>query len=135
MATNRMKRAAADPPAHEHPQVNPHAALLPEDQCPARLSRAEAVLQKRTGRIRLVLEQCLDSRNHQAVLRTAEALGVQYIYTILPASGSMKSHQTNQKSKKFGKDSLTATSTSKVKRKITKGCQSWLTIRSFESIR
>ena len=71
------------------------------EECPARLARAEAVLQQRTGRIRIVLEQCMDSRNHQAVLRTAEALGIQYIYTVLPPTGSVKDHQTKNKGNEF----------------------------------
>ena len=44
---------------------------------PARVLRAEAVLGYRTERVVLVLEGCVDCRNQAAVIRTAEALGVQ----------------------------------------------------------
>lgn len=74
----------------------PLVASPDTDEAPERLRRAEAVLGYRTGtqvlirmceegshrvgccylhmigRLILVLEQCMDSHNHQAVLRTAE---------------------------------------------------------------
>lgn len=49
---------------------------------PSRVRRAEAILSHRTERVIVVLEQMVDSMNHQAVLRTCEALGVQHIWCI-----------------------------------------------------
>ena len=65
---------------------------------PRRLRFAEAVLSRRTNQIALVLERCFNelvlffsitqkitkfsSLNQQAVLRTAECLGIQYIYVV-----------------------------------------------------
>ena len=52
---------------------------------PERLRRAEAVLARRTARIVIVLEYVSDVHNHSAILRTAEAMGVQDIYVVRPA--------------------------------------------------
>ncbi|RMX63156.1 hypothetical protein DD238_007401 [Peronospora effusa] len=85
-------------------------------EAPERLRRAETVLRHRTSRIILVLEQCMDSHNHQAVLRTAEALGIQHVWLITANDKQLKTHK-----KSSGK-------------KITKNCAVWLTIREFPTI-
>jgi hypothetical protein len=54
------------------------------DEAPARLRRAEAILRARTGRFALVLERVSDSFNQSAVLRSAEAFGVQHIFVVEP---------------------------------------------------
>ncbi|OWZ19903.1 RNA methyltransferase [Phytophthora megakarya] len=89
-------------------------------EAPERLRRAETVLNHRTSRIVLVLEQCMDSHNHQAVLRTAEAMGIQHVWLIAANDQQLKTHPTKPK-KSSGK-------------KITKNCAVWLTIREFSSI-
>ena len=53
---------------------------------PARLVRAETVLAKRTERFLLVLEHCADRHNRAACYRTAETLGVQHVWEVLPPS-------------------------------------------------
>jgi len=60
----------------------------------------------------LVLEKSYDEHNHYAVVRTAECLGIQYLWIIEPVE--MK------KKKKFN-------------RAITKGKEDWLSIREFTS--
>ena len=40
----------------------------------------EAVLQRRTSRFLIVLERVLDGHNQQAVIRTAEAMGIQHAW-------------------------------------------------------
>jgi tRNA(Leu) C34 or U34 (ribose-2'-O)-methylase TrmL len=52
------------------------------NNAPRRLRRAEAVLLKRTSRLVLVSERCVDAHNLAAMLRTAESLGVQHVYVI-----------------------------------------------------
>eukprot|EP00756_Hemistasia_phaeocysticola_P026024 Hpha_TRINITY_DN16038_c3_g1::TRINITY_DN16038_c3_g1_i1::g.117388::m.117388 len=54
------------------------------EEIPARLRRAEAVLSARTDRIVLVLERIIDIRNAHAVLRTADAFGVQRVCLVRP---------------------------------------------------
>lgn len=48
------------------------------------LRKAEAVLQWRTTRLVLVVERCTNDHNYSAILRTAEALGIQMVYMIDP---------------------------------------------------
>ena len=82
---------------------------------PPRVLRAEAVLAHRTSRIRLVLEQMVDSLNHQAVLRTAEALGIQHVYAV--DDGTRKEY--------------TIKGGVRVRPTITTGSSRWLTLHSF----
>lgn len=51
---------------------------------PRRLLRAEQVLAARTRRIAVVLEGSQDPHNVHAVLRTAEALGIQDVHLVAP---------------------------------------------------
>jgi len=51
---------------------------------PRRLLRAEQVLAARTRRVAVVLEGSQDPHNVHAVLRTAEALGVQDVHLVAP---------------------------------------------------
>ena len=46
--------------------------------------KAEAILAGRTSRILLVVECSYDLRNHLAVLRTAECLGLQHVWMVDP---------------------------------------------------
>ncbi|TMW67057.1 hypothetical protein Poli38472_012173 [Pythium oligandrum] len=92
-------------------------ATIPE--APERLRRAEAVIQHRTSRLVLVLEQCMDSHNHQAVLRTAEALGIQHVWLVNPNERQVKKHKSGS---------------STGNKKIAKNCSFWLTMREFTSI-
>ena len=48
------------------------------------LRKAEGVIQKRTSRLVIVIERCTNDHNHSAILRTAEALGIQHVYIIDP---------------------------------------------------
>jgi tRNA C32,U32 (ribose-2'-O)-methylase TrmJ len=74
------------------------------------------------GRIVLVLEQCMDSHNHQAVLRTAEALGVQHVWLVNANDRQVKKHKKNTDGTLAGQ------------KKITKNCAFWLSTREFSSI-
>lgn len=67
----------------------PAAQLAPEvlerADDPVRLARRiESVLRRRTARVVVVLERLCDGHNYSAVLRTAEALGIQHVYLINP---------------------------------------------------
>ncbi|RLN93598.1 hypothetical protein BBJ28_00015855 [Nothophytophthora sp. Chile5] len=111
-ALNATEATTAPPPANELKEA------------PERLRRAEMVLAHRTSRIVLVLEQCMDSHNHQAVLRTAEALGIQHVWLIAANEQQLKTHPNKSKAnakKSSGK-------------KITKNCAGWLSVRQFTSI-
>ena len=52
---------------------------------PLRLRRAEKILRERCGNICIVLEKTCDIHNVQAVVRTAESLGIQNMMIIEPS--------------------------------------------------
>ena len=52
------------------------------------LRKAETAIQGRTSRILAVIERCTDEHNYSAVIRTAEALGVQHIWLVDPVDVS-----------------------------------------------
>lgn len=71
---------------------------------PRRLRKVETVLMRRTDRLILVIEKSYDSTNQQAVLRTAEAFGIQEIWVI-------ESAVKKEKSDFFGLQRVVRTST------------------------
>jgi len=48
------------------------------------IRKAEAVIRWRTSRITVVVERCTNDHNYSAILRTAEALGIQNVWLIDP---------------------------------------------------
>ena len=82
-------------------------------EAPRRLRRAETVLQSRTGRFILILDNCRESFSQQAMIRTAESLGVQYIYSIQSQSPEKSRHR--------------------MCKSVMKGAKSWVTVRVFSS--
>lgn len=82
---------------------------MTKGEAPRRLRRAEAVLRRRTSRLILVLERPWDDYNVQAVLRTAESFGVQYVWTVKHPDGP-----------------------GRVSKSVTKGSHRWLSQREFE---
>ena len=78
---------------------------------PERLNRCDMVLEHRTDRILLVLDQCYDVRNQCAMLRTAELFGVQNVWIVKPINyKNMKVYDS-----------------------ISRRSQFWLTLRFFNS--
>jgi hypothetical protein len=84
--------------------------MLSDEVAPRRLRRAETVLRNRTGRIVLVLPHVTQSFHQQAMIRTAESLGIQYIYTLRPQERTMMS------------------------KAIMKGSKNWVSLVQFDSI-
>ncbi len=78
-------------------------------EAPRRLRRAESVLRQRTGRLLLVLERPADNHNIQAVLRTAEAYGIQHVWVVDHAVPPQK-----------------------INKSVTKGSYLWLSMRHFQ---
>ena len=48
------------------------------------IRKAETVILGRTSRILLVVERCINDHNYSAIIRTAEALGIQHIWLVDP---------------------------------------------------
>jgi tRNA G18 (ribose-2'-O)-methylase SpoU len=94
-------------------------------QLPPRLLRAETVLSHRTHRFLLVLESAVDSRNQQAVLRTAESFGMQDIWIV-------RSPVTrDEQGQRVRGDEETSAEVSDKKR-FCSGASLWLTVRFFD---
>jgi tRNA (guanosine-2'-O-)-methyltransferase len=82
---------------------------MTKGEAPRRLRRAEAVLRRRTSRLIVVLERPWDDYNVQAVLRTAESFGVQFVWTVKHPDGP-----------------------GRMSKSVTKGSHHWLSLREFE---
>ena len=78
------------------------------DGAPRRLRRAESVLATRMSRLAVLVEDLHDSHNIDAVIRTAEAFGVQHLYRV---ETSTRDH---------------------IGRGVTQGAHQWLTVHRFE---
>lgn len=67
------------------PQPSQHVPLLDRPDLDLRLIRkAEAVIRSRTDKIVIVVERCTNDHNYSAILRTAEALGIQTVCLLDP---------------------------------------------------
>lgn len=53
------------------------------------IRKAEAVIQGRTDKLIVVVERCTNDHNYSAILRTAEALGIQTVYIIDPPESTI----------------------------------------------
>lgn len=78
------------------------------DGAPRRLRRAESVLAARMSRLAVVVEDLHDSHNIDAVIRTAEAFGVQNLYRV----------ETSVKDR--------------IGRSVTQGAHQWMTVHRFD---
>lgn len=67
-------------------QLQPAQEMDHPDDPLRRLRKCEAVIQRRSSRIVIVVERCTQSHNYSAVLRTAEALGIQHVWLVCPPS-------------------------------------------------
>lgn len=98
------------------------------------IRKAEAAIRNRTSRLIIVVERCTNDHNYSAILRTAEALGIQHVWIIAPP-----------KSNEQDETSLTTSLGKVVKRVSAKELQSramhhlfarkateWLNVREFE---
>ena len=83
--------------------------------CPARVVRCEKVLRARTGRVLLVLDRIHDPHNEAAVHRTAEALGVQHVWSVAPVLVDKKKRSAKRGAKT-----------------VAKGADAWLSLRRFD---
>jgi len=110
--------------------------LLDHEQLSNRMLRkAEAVIQLRTSRLILVIERCTNDHNYSAILRTAEALGIQIVYMIDPPfvvteEGSEGTREALQKQ-------MTRTPEEIDQRRLhhifAQNATEWLTVRDFST--
>jgi len=110
------------------------------------LRKAETVLQRRTSRLAVVIEKTVDVHSYSAVLRTAEALGVQNVYliapplkpgpddTFVPFDSSGRASK-NQSSKNSRKKRVWSEDVEKAKRHngYARTACKWITLKNFNS--
>lgn len=65
-------------------EAEPEACFDSVDLDQRMIRKAEGAIRKRTSRLIIVVERCTNDHNYSAILRTAEALGVQHIWIISP---------------------------------------------------
>ena len=129
---------------------------IPEE--PLRILRkAETAILKRTSKMIIVIERCTSDHNYSAILRTAEALGIQHVWLIDPVIqvDQLKSSSVSDNSNDTATSNITAAHEelvtgkleNKTKNRITKSeiqtrgmhhlfaqnATEWLTIREFKS--
>eukprot|EP00658_Telonema_sp_P-2_P071526 TRINITY_DN60776_c0_g1_i2.p1 TRINITY_DN60776_c0_g1~~TRINITY_DN60776_c0_g1_i2.p1 ORF type:complete len:263 (+),score=62.51 TRINITY_DN60776_c0_g1_i2:174-962(+) len=83
---------------------------------PERIRRVESVLRQRTSRVLLVLEASIDEHNQQAVVRTAEAFGVQHVWILRASEKEMKKREMENA------------------RRVSKAAAKWVSVRMFTSL-
>lgn len=118
------------------------------------LRKCEAVLQWRTSRLVLVIERCTNDHNYSAILRTAEALGIQTVFMVDPPAISTEdgvdefgnlavAQDNNNKTKnnnnktKQGQPQITRTPEELEQRRLhhlfAQNATEWLEVRDFET--
>jgi tRNA(Leu) C34 or U34 (ribose-2'-O)-methylase TrmL len=99
------------------------------------LRKAEAVIQWRTTRLILVIERCTNDHNYSAILRTAEALGIQLIYMIDPPEIEEDMHQAKTQKQQSLIEKATPEELEQRRQHhfFARNAQEWLTIRDFET--
>eukprot|EP00754_Rhynchopus_humris_P051386 Rhum_TRINITY_DN9515_c0_g1::Rhum_TRINITY_DN9515_c0_g1_i1::g.33873::m.33873 len=121
--------AAADATTGDASPFGHQVSDVVDGEVPLRLRRAERVLRGRVRNVTLVLEKFSNELNMQAVLRTAEAMGVQNVFLVKPTL--LKRPASKQKErKKGGKDTDFAWGPGIG---ITSGCERWLTCSYFDT--
>lgn len=92
------------------------------------LRKAETVLARRTKRIVVVVERCTNEHNYSAVIRTAEALGIQHLWLISPPSSLVRAPD------KHKKDRWEDDEAAKHKHAaFAQMASKWVTIREFDT--
>lgn len=113
------------------------AAILDRPDLELRLIRkAEAVVRGRTSALVIVVERCTGDFNYSAILRTAEALGIQHCYIIdPPPMKSIEEDDTVENMKGF-KVKLTEKEAKEHRqhRLFAQNATEWLTITECDSV-
>ena len=94
-----------------------------------RVRKCEAVVQRRSSRVVVVLERCNQSHNYSAVLRTAEALGLHHVWLIAPPKLERDAEVRKQRKKVWEDDQAELAEHVAYARSASK----WLSLRFFES--
>ena len=94
--TTTNPKRSKDTSTGSNSETTQEESLLDDPELDNRILRkCEAVLRWRTNRLLLVIERCTNDHNYSAILRTAEALGIQTIFMIDPPAVSMMDANNN----------------------------------------
>ena len=100
------------------------------------IRKAEAAIRGRTSRLVVVVERCTNDHNYSAILRTAEALGIQHVYIIDPPTmrhhdeGSTVTSSTGKVVKNAAAQDVQERSMHHL---FAQRATSWLNVHEFES--
>ena len=94
------------------------------------LRKAEAVIQWRTTRLILVIERCTNDHNYSAILRSAEALGIQHVFMIDPPLVENDEEPIQETQIKRSDDDIKARAMHHL---FAQNALEWLTVRDFQS--
>jgi tRNA G18 (ribose-2'-O)-methylase SpoU len=94
------------------------------------LRKAEAVIQWRTTRLILVIERCTNDHNYSAILRSAEALGIQHVFMIDPPLVENDEEPIQETQVKRSDDEIKARAMHHL---FAQNALDWLTVRDFQS--
>ncbi|GAX14286.1 tRNA (guanosine-2'-O-)-methyltransferase [Fistulifera solaris] len=103
------------------------------------IRKAEAVIRLRTSSITVVVERCTNDHNYSAILRTAEALGIQNVWLIDPPAMTdgagvvedcSKNGQPRQMTVKLSAEEIEQR---KQHRLFAQNATEWLTIKDFKT--
>lgn len=93
------------------------------------LRKAETVIQRRTDQIILVVERCTATHNYTAVIRTAEAMGIQHVWLISPPRKDGVNPKQNRRKNRWEQDAKELTDHIAYARMACK----WITVREFRT--
>jgi len=98
------------------------------------IRKAEAVIRGRTSALSIVVERCTNDHNYSAILRTAEALGIQHCYIIDPPK--INTIEDTVENMKGFKVQLTAQESQEHRqhRLFAQNATEWLTVTEFDSV-
>lgn len=101
------------------------------------LRKAEAVIQWRTTRLVLVIERCTNDHNYSAILRTAEALGIQKVYVIDPPpvddDEKQETHNAQRYQQLFNKSTTEELKAKRDHHLFARNATEWLTVVDFQT--
>lgn len=98
------------------------------------IRKAEGAIRKRTSRVTVVVERCTNDHNYSAILRTAEALGIQNVYIIAPPTIRTDKTLLSMKGKKV-KQGPDEAEGRKLHHLYAQRATEWLTVREFDNTR
>lgn len=99
------------------------------------IRKAEAVIRWRTSALMLIVERCTNDHNYSAILRTAEALGIQHVWLVDPQTQANETRAEPNSIGAYPQPRLTAQEIEQrhMHKLFAQNATEWLTIRNFQT--